>query len=113
MKDLFKDWRVERGPTDDDTLSTVTNEKVHIEIRGDVTTQEQAEIAYLIAAAPELLEALQAAAEYIGRLPYDVLPKRHNADIDAIYAQCRAAIAKAEGRSTNTNEGDQPFIGGK
>jgi hypothetical protein len=46
--------------------------------------------ARLIAAAPELLDALIAAL--------DVLPDCDNGEADAVIVQVRAAIAKAEGR---------------
>jgi hypothetical protein len=59
MSDIFEDWQVQRDPSHYDTLSTVTNGKVRIEIGGDITPEEQAQIAYLIKSAPKMLDVLK------------------------------------------------------
>jgi hypothetical protein len=65
MSDIFQDWQVYRDLLHYDTLSTVSNGQVHIEIGGDITPEEQAQIAYLVKAAPEMLEALKKARQYV------------------------------------------------
>lgn len=59
MSELLKDWQVKRDPSHYDTLSTVMNSRVRIEIGGELSAKEQAEIAYLIAAAPDMLKVLE------------------------------------------------------
>lgn len=62
--------------------------------RGE-TSEEGKANARLIAAAPELLEALVAAVNYLSRLP--PFPDR-GVDVEAVRLLGVAAIAKAEGR---------------
>jgi hypothetical protein len=72
-----------------------TQEGLYVAAVGDAPNRSGAkrdEYARLIAAAPELLEALEAAAETIKALDEDY-------DMHPVYIAARAAIAKARGES--------------
>lgn len=70
------------------------------------TDEEGKANARLIAAAPDLLEALQGAFVALGRAGGNMMPSGMGSEVDAFakneirqaWEACRAAIAKAEGR---------------
>lgn len=59
----------------------------------------------LMTAAPEMLEALKALFD---NAQVDLMLGGNPAICERIINQAKAAIAKAEGLSTNTNQGEQP-----
>ena len=58
--------------------------------------------ARLIAAAPEMLEALKVCAAHIGNMPHPDFV--NGGPIDIVYAQALQAIAKAEGRQADRED---------
>ena len=95
-------WRIKSDPMHFDTLTTVEGGAIGVrkpfgvqmivQVGGDSDFQEAEANARLIAAAPELLEALK---EIIAAADGDGWNQ-----LDASFATARAAIAKAEGEKT-------------
>jgi hypothetical protein len=104
--DLFKKWYVGHRPNDlyaksaflptYDLYTTVQNDHgVLIEVRGDLGDFDRQRVAYFIAAAPEMLEALKELLPLAESFYYDV---NHGDEYVEQFVKARAAIAKAEGR---------------
>lgn len=98
-------WRLEADPCHFDSLTTVTggqrmNAKPHawpaypltVQVGGTATLMEQQANARLIAAAPELLAALQEVTMVLDRI-FGV--EGREPDAESISGRARAAIAKA------------------
>jgi hypothetical protein len=92
MSNIFQDWKVHRDLLHYHTLSTVSNGQVHIEIGGDITPEEQAQIAYLVKAAPQMLTALKEALPLLWEMSF-----AGSFSVNRIHDRCKAAIAETEG----------------
>jgi hypothetical protein len=101
MSDIFQDWQVQRDPSHYDTLSTVTNGKVRIEIGGDITPEEQAQIAHMIKAAPYMFDSLKRLVEWhcdFADYVQDEGVWTMNPECEIPIINARGAMRTAEGR---------------